>query len=305
MKWIKKGIVFKPDGKDWWAKTHAMSPVAIVLNSDTIRVFAGFFDQNGISRIGYVDVEGDAPLHIINKSSNPVIDLGAPGTFDDNGVFPAHVCRINDDIYLYYTGFQLSDKVRYFMFGGLAISKDNGHTFQRASQVPITDRSDEGLYFRGGPCALYENGIFRMWYSSGSQWEVIGGKERPTYDIYYLESPDGIECKSRGIQCIRYNRETEHGLGRPQVIKVNNKYLMFYTRRMKDMRYGSGYSESTDGINWTRKDDQIGIEHSDDGWDSEMVYFPNVVKFKSKYYLFYNGNNFGEEGFGVAELESW
>jgi hypothetical protein len=242
---------------------------------------------------------------LVGVSKEPVITLGRPGTFDDNGVFPAHVARINNKIYLYYTGFQIGTKVRYFMFGGLAISEDNGQTFKKAKETPVLDRAQEGLYFRGGPCVLYEDHIFKLWYSSGSEWVNVGGKMRPTYDIRYQESTDGINCHISGALCLHFRPEVEHGLGRPQVIKHNNIYKMFYTRRTKDMKYWMGYAESTDGLNWLRKDDEIGIEHAKSGWDSEMVYFPNVVQYEEKFYLFYNGNNFGETGFGYAELETW
>ena len=231
-----------------------------------------------------------------------MLDLGIPGTFDENGVFPASVYRHENKIHLYYTGFQLGDKVRYFMFGGLAISEDNGNTFVRASNVPVTDRSDEGLCFRGGPSVLYEEGKFKVYYSSGSKWVEVDGKMRPTYDVYFIESEDGINIGKQGIKCLEYDRECEHGLGRPQILKDGNTYQLFYTRRTKDMKYLSGYAESEDGINWTRKDDELNLTHTSNAWDSDMVYFPNAITHKNKVYLFYNGNNFGEEGFGYAEF---
>ena len=43
---------------------------------------------------------------------------------------------------------------------------------------------------------------------------------------------------------------------------------------------------------------------SESGWDYEMVCFPCVQKAKYGIYLFFNGNSFGETGFGVAALEA-
>ena len=41
------------------------------------------------------------------------------------------------------------------------------------------------------------------------------------------------------------------------------------------------------------------------GWDSQMQAYPAVVTAGGRTYLFYNGNDYGREGFGYAELESW
>ena len=35
-----------------------------------------------------------------------------------------------------------------------------------------------------------------------------------------------------------------------------------------------------------------------------MICYPNVIKVKDKLYMFYNGNGFGQSGFGYAELEN-
>jgi hypothetical protein len=36
-----------------------------------------------------------------------------------------------------------------------------------------------------------------------------------------------------------------------------------------------------------------------------MLAYACVVRHKEKIYMFYNGNNCGETGFGYAELEHW
>jgi predicted GH43/DUF377 family glycosyl hydrolase len=74
-------------------------------------------------------------------------------------------------------------------------------------------------------------------------------------------------------------------------------------RNDKNESYRIGYAESNDGIIWTRKDEEVGIETSDSGWDSEMIDYPYIYKYNEKIYMFYNGNGFGKSGFGYAELE--
>jgi hypothetical protein len=73
-------------------------------------------------------------------------------------------------------------------------------------------------------------------------------------------------------------------------------------RTNRDTSYRLGYAESADGRNWTRLDEHVGIERADDGWDSEMMEYPFVYEHKGRKYMLYNGNGFGETGFGYAVM---
>lgn len=306
MKWEKLGLVYAPDGNSPWWKTHCMAPSAILLNENIIRVFVGGWDSSKISRIGFVDVEAKNPLKVIAVSESPVVDLGLEGTFDDNGVFPGHVSKFGAKFYLYYTGFQLQTKIPFTNFGGVAVAEESKpEAFIKSGHVPVLDRSENGLCVRSGQTVLFEDGKYKTWYSAGKDWEKVGGKLRQTYDVYYSESDSPLEFGRSEVLCFARDQKVEHGLGRPQVIKVGNIYKMFYTRRILNMKYTIGYAVSHDGINWERKDDSIGIEHSAGGWDSDMVYFPSVLQVGDEFYLFYTGNNFGESGFGAARLVKW
>lgn len=154
-KWVREG---------GFVSEFATLPTPILLNDDVIRIFIGFCDRNTVGRIGYVDVNADNPSEVINVSNRCVLNLGRPGCFDDNGVVPLSVLRVGDLIYLYYVGFQLATKIPYFMFGGLAISSDNGDTFERVSESPVLDRKNDELFARCGMYVMKERGIYKMWY---------------------------------------------------------------------------------------------------------------------------------------------
>lgn len=303
MRFQKKGKIFEAKNQfDWWV-SHTMAPSAILLNNSTIRIFMGCLDKQGISRIGYIDVDANNPSNVLSISKSPVLDIGHDGTFDENGVFPAHATVINNSVYLYYTGFQLGYKIRHYNFGGLAISKDGGNTFVRYANTPVLDRADEGLYVRAGQSVMCENGIYKSCYSAGSSWVEAGNKLRPVYNIFYQESADGVNFQNQGHLILSCDHSVEHGLGRPQLIKHENNYYIFYTRRILNMKYHLGCAKSKDCITWERIDEKIGIEHSKDDFDSEMVYFPSFLQVNNRSYLFYSGNNFGLSGLGYAELE--
>jgi predicted GH43/DUF377 family glycosyl hydrolase len=303
MKWLKKGLVYVPPFDNSWRDNSALTPTAFLLNDNIIRNYVSFRDTNGIGRIGYVDVDANNPSIVLKISDKPVLDIGKDGMFDDNGVILGDLIRVEDKIYMYYVGFQLVKKSKFLAYSGLAISSDNGETFQRYKNTPILDREDEGLYIRAIHSVIYEDNKFKIWYATGNGWENINGIDFPQYDINYIESKDGIHFNEAGIKCIQNDKSNlEYRIGRPRVYKNNNKYIMNFTYGTTDGKYIAGQASSNDGIKWIRDDKELGIELSNDGWDSVHLSYPSIVTTKDKTYMFYNGNNMGKDGFGYAEL---
>jgi len=305
MRWNKRGIVWCPDGQAAWARSHAMGPTPVAISDDVIRVFISCLDDQGRSRPGYVDVSASDPTAVLGWSGEPLLDIGVPGAFDDNGLMATCVCEIEPGrLFMYYAGFELCNHIRYRIFTGLAISDDGGLSFRRHSNAPILDRSDKELFFRCGPFTMLEDGVFRLWYIAGSEWEDVEGKAVPRYDLRYQESVDGIHWQPDGVVSMAIERPDEHGFGRPWIIKRGpSNYQLFYSIRKRSVAaYRLGYAESRDGIHWTRMDDQMGLDVGPGEFASTAMEYSAVISVKGRTYCFYNGDNFGEGGFGVAEL---
>ena len=47
-----------------------------------------------------------------------------------------------------------------------------------------------------------------------------------------------------------------------------------------------------------------GIDVSEEGWDSQMICYSFVFSHKENYYMLYNGNQNGKEGFGLTILKT-
>lgn len=302
MKFEKKGLIYCPSGEIKWMKQSAMLPTPVLLE-DKLRIYCGFCTDQMIGRIGYVDVNPSKPNEIIKVSSEPVLDIGEDGCFDDNGVVPVSICQNGNLLYLYYVGFQLGVKVPYYMFLGLAISRDGGETFTRYSKTPILERTDEDLFARCGACVINDNGVYKIWYigSVGEGWTTSNGKLKPLYTMKYMESNDGIHWPEESVVCMKFKNSDEHGFGRPFVWKEDNIYKMMYSIRTYSRGYYIGYAESEDGVSWIRKDEEAGIDLSESGWDDSNLSYPYICQYKDKTYLFYNGNDCGKTGFGYAE----
>ncbi len=305
MKWIKKGLIYGPDGSSDWAKNSALQPTPLVLDEKTIRVFVGMRDDEGRSRVGFVDVEVNNPKNVLRVSEGPALDLGSPGTFDENGVVPCVVLRRDGKIWLYYAGYQLGHQIKFCAYTGLATSDNGGETFVRYQQYPICDRRDGELFFRAIHSVMFDNGVWRVWYGGGQEFDLENGKQLPKYNIRYTESADGIKLNDDYTVAVDTADDDEHRVGRPYVIKHDGRYLMFYAACRKTSGFRLAFAESADGFNWTRKDEEIGIGVGESGWDSQMQSYPSVVVGENQTYLFYNGNEYGKQGFGYAVLESW
>jgi hypothetical protein len=304
MKWAKLGLAFNPAGCIPWAAHTALTPTPHLLDEATIRVFAGFRDSQGISRIGFVDVDATDPLRVIRYSRMPALDIGEPGSFDDNGVILGDVIPHDGMLYMYYVGFQLVAKVKFLAFTGLASSSDGGEHFERLSTAPVLDRADHERCIRAVHSVLVERGRFRIWYASGDGWELIGGAPYPRYNIRYLEASAPDDLRGRGRVCADVCGN-EYRIGRPRVYRINGRYLMLYTRGTRTGDYLAGCAESDDGNTWTRKDELIGIGLSPSGWDSKHLCYPALIESRGRFFVFYNGNDMGKDGIGCAELMSW
>jgi len=304
MKWEKKGLIFKPDGSSQWAKHTALQPTPLLLDNGVIRVFIGMRDDEGVGRVGFVDVSAHNPLEVVGVSQEPCLDIGIPGAFDENGVIPCAVVQREEGIFLYYAGYQLGHKVRFLAFSGLAVSNDGGTSFVRNAKVPVIDRTDDEMLFRAIHSVMYDGGKWKAWYGAGNGFLTGKNKTLPCYNIRYMESEDGIHFPREG-KVVLDIRNDEHRVGRPYVIKVNDVYKMFFGAGSETEPYKLAYAESSDGISWIRKDLELGLSLSPYGWDSQMMAYPATVFWNDRLYMFYNGNDYGRSGFGYAELIEW
>ena len=310
MNWSKRGLIYAPDGRLEWSVSHAQIPVADETDEGRLRVYFSTRDAAGRSRPAYVEVEADDPARVLYVHEEPLLPLGEPGAFDDSGIMPFSVVGRGSEKHLYYVGWSRGGTVPYHQAIGLAVSRDGGRSFEKYSDGPVCDRSVEEPFFCTAPSVMACGNITKMWYVSCTGWELIGDKFEPFYLVKYAESEDGVSWRMTGRVCVGYDDFTQ-AIGRPFVTRGGEGlYRMFYSfRSAKGYRtdptqsYRIGYAESSDGLSWTRKDEEVGVTRSLEGWDSEMIAYCHVYERGGETYMLYNGNGFGRTGFGYAVLE--
>lgn len=299
LNWEKQGLIFSPSGEYPWLKTHGMLPTAELLGTDLVKIYFGSRNDDNQSHLGWI-IYDLLNREILDYAREPILAPGKLGTFDDNGVLPSSVIDTGSKKLMYYIGFKPGGTTRMDLFGGVSSFTETGG-LQRVSEAPIIERCSVNPYINTAPFVIanYTNhqSKYFMYYVAGCGWLH---KDLPKYNIQIAFSDDGITWSRDGTVCIDFQDDNELALARPYVIFYENMYRMWFS--YKGDAYKIGYAESQDGVNWKRLDSLGGMTASaeEDAFDSDMVAYGCVVPYKNQLFMFYNGNNYGYSGIGLA-----
>jgi len=290
--WIKKGVIFKD--------RHAQMPT-VEENGDTLRIYYST-KIDGKSNIGYFEVDADDPSKIKYKHEGFVLEPGERGCFDDSGVMPSCITKLHEETYLYYTGWNI-DKGEVPYGHGIGLAKKQGDVFDRIWQGPILDRGCKVPFLANSPCVINLNNKQMMFFCNGTGWM----DNFPTYKICRASAGPNWTVVENIVG------ESEEACSRPCVLKHNNNWHMFFSKKTKDTNYKIVYATGNEVFQrptpavwkfhwkWEIRDKTI-IEPGCAGqWDSDMQCYPWVHVHGDRAYMFYNGNGYGETGIGWAE----
>jgi len=302
--WKKFGRIIKPQNF-YWMKSHAMCPTPEVIDENTIKIYFSGRNRNNQSIIGNAKlIFTDFPnTYKVKYSKKPDLGIGELGTFDDNGVTPTCIINHRNKKYLFYVGWNQGGNVRMHLYGGLAIKKNNQKKFERYSKAPIIERNKVNPYLNTAPYVIKINNQWVMYYVSGIKWIQ---KDLPKYNIQIATSKNLTHWIRKGKVAIDFKSKKEIALARPCVIKFGKYYYMWFSSKdnwLLGSNYKMCFAKSKDGFNWSRIERFSEIKKSKKGWDSKMVEYFSVIKFKQKLVMFYNGNQFGKTGVGMAISE--
>lgn len=140
-----------------------------------------------VHQIGLVESD-DAGLTWRRRSNQPVIPHGDRGDCDAFSTSSASVLRIGGRWFLWYGGIA---QVPYLAGICLATSRD-GHVWTKHPRNPVLGFNPHlraEAFVVAKPHVLYEEGVFKMWYSARGFGEGCSPGE---YRICYAESSDGV-----------------------------------------------------------------------------------------------------------------
>lgn len=316
MKWTKLGHVFDPEIialRPDWMHAFAQAPATLVFD-DFVRVYFSCRpkpDANGqyVSHAAWVDLDRSNLLKVVGMSSQPALPLGTLGTFDEFGTYPTSVVRNGGEVWAYYGGWTRCASVPFDVAIGRAVSHDDGVTFQKQGIGPMLGGSLDEPFVISGPKIRKFGDRWYLWYIAGTKWLGADGRPEPVYRIRMATSVDGVTWQRSGRELIPVHLEDDECQASPDVIFAENRYHMFFCYRYSlgyrghEKGYRIGYASSEDLVAWERDDGRVGIDVSEEGWDSEMISYPHVFELDGAILMFYLGNQVGRNGFGLARLE--
>ena len=313
--WKKLGKVFTPSEVEdrEWLHAFSQGPSAL-LYDDFVRIYFSCrpqADEQGqyVSYSAYVDLARDDLFNIVDIAKRPILTLGGVGEFDEFGTYPVSVIRHDDEIRAYYGGWTRCESVPFNVAIGCANSQDDGKSFTKLGPGPVLGYSLDEPFVISGPKIRHFNGVWYLFYIAGNQWKMVNDRPEPVYKIRMATSTDGIHWNKLNQDLIESRIEEDEAQASPDVFFANGRYHMFFCYRYSEnyrgheKGYRIGYAFSTDLINWVRDDSLVGIDVSNEGWDSEMISYPHVFELDGKIYMAYLGNQVGRDGFGLAQLE--
>jgi predicted GH43/DUF377 family glycosyl hydrolase len=316
LQWEKLGKLFDPrDHKDHpWMREFAQSPSVLIFD-DVIRVYfcsRPAPDERGQykSYIAFIDLDRRTPTRVVRICNEPVMRLGGCGTFDEFGTNPVSVIRHEKQIRAYYAGWTRCESVPFNAAIGIAISNNNGESFERIGEGPVLSYTPDEPFLLGSPRIRRFNGKWCLWYVAGKRWLKTSSRPEPVYKIRMATSSDGLIWRKAGVDLIEDKLGEDECQAGADVIERAGRFHMFYSYRQsqnykgREGGYRIGYAVSDDLVNWKRNDELAGMEVSAEGWDSEMVNYGHVFSLDGETYMIYQGNEMGRAGIGLARLQN-
>jgi hypothetical protein len=318
VRWRRLGHIFDLSAVDLPGgyMGYAQAPQALVFD-DFVRIYFSTrsVDANNGKYRSHVLFADFSPTldRVLFVSPEPVLPLGDLGCFDEHGIFPMNVLRVGDAVFGYTCGWSRRVSVSVETAVGLAVSRDDGLTFQRVGPGPILSATLREPFLIGDAFVRVIGGTYHMWYIFGTAWKQFPEIPAPEriYKIGHANSADGTTwTRDEGVQIIPDRLGPDESQALPSVLEIDGVYHMFFCyRESADFRtnaargYRLGHAVSDDLRSWVRADDEQTFDGDEGSWDADMQCYPHAFESRDQVYLLYNGNDFGRYGFGAAVLE--
>ena len=299
-RWRKLGVLYAPShNRSRKLLTHAANPLAINREGDVYRIFYSGRDSCNRSSVGAVDVD-IVRRKAVFELAEPAFEHGPKGSFYADGVSCGN-CYVVDGVrYMLFMGWQ-SPADRHWRgdIGRLIVSSD--FSLRLEGDAPFLSSNDVDPISLSYPWVMDCGDCYRMWYGSTLSWDVGNGEM--LHVLHQATSVDGHIWRREGL-AVPYQLGVAQAFSRPTVAnRSTGGFEMWFSYRSgKGETYRIGYATSEDGSRWKLDLAEAGIDVSPSGWDSRMIEYPFVFDHRGLRYMLYNGDGFGQTGFGLAVL---
>ncbi len=271
---LETNPVLSPGTSGSWDETTAVA--------NTVLRHGGVYKMwyEGDDSFGYAT--SDDGINWVKWPSNPVMQPGGIGSWDENNIDNASVVIVGNTYHMFYSAEDASNDNRI----GHATSPD-GITWTKDPENPVIDIGLVGSWDRFEamhPYVIYDNGVFRMYYNGHD-----GAEQR----IIYATSPDGTNwTRYTALPMVNPGMPGEWDddeLGPMCVLVAGGSYHMWYTGWNTAGDFGIGYATSPNGIWWYPSASNPILAPGGSGeWDDVLIAVP-VVTYVDSLVMYYGG----------------
>jgi|GEM_PF-2136943 len=178
----------------------------------------------------------------------------------------------------------------------ISVKPIHAQSFTRSPSNPLVVNTDfsgweQKMVFH--PHVMYEEGVFKMWFSS------FNGS---VHKIAYATSTDGMDWTTQKLLDVAPIGQS--GVGDPDVFKKDGVYYLYFSVfNDKNEIYRLA---SADGINYDQNSLKKIVSY-EKNWEREGVFAPTAAYLNGQYYLFYIGwSGIGKLGLMVSsDNQTW
>lgn len=223
------------------------------------------------------------------KEPQPVLDLGAPGSFDSRQLTkPSVVYDPTNAAAPFRMWYAAEDETE----GGIGYATSvDGRTWTKVGEVLAPGKPGMADSHRVmEPCVLIDNGVYFMWYTAD---------DSNNRRVAYATSTDGLVWTRGGVVFDVGTGNYSEGAFSPAVVRTASGFHMLFTGN----KVVSGTAiqsklinaDSPDGLNWAAGNIAFSASGSDTAFDGYNVCQPTILSdpsdAKHPYKLWYVGNN--------------
>ncbi|MDP3148739.1 MAG: hypothetical protein Q8N83_06365 [Ignavibacteria bacterium] len=177
---------------------------------------------------------------------------------------------------------------------GYAVSSDGFHWYRKVDK-PVLVAGANGSWDSYGVslgAVIKDNGTYKMYY--------IGNPAHDgPYQIGLAFSTDGISWTKHPNPVLHADSLFEFSSIASEVLKINNKYYMYYSVSTAASKRVVCLAFSDDGIKWTRYNNNP-ILSVTETWEGTGAYYPSVILDQNKYFMVFQNYKESATAFGSA-----